>query len=263
MTKQAPRRWAIIDADTLLYTISLSAEMCAKGQGDSGSDLWFQVRTIEDCFAEFITRSEEILDAIDADEGMICLSDPNNFRYDVYPKYKSNRARTRKPAVLRTLVDHVKDHSGLRVLNVPRLEADDVVGITSTTMRAQGRDAIMVSADKDLLTIPGVLYRQGRAFEITEEEADRAHMYQTLIGDHIDGYPGCRGVGPKTANKILDSAESPHPLHLWRVVLPVFVAREPEGGQKVAVTMAQVARILRNTDWDPDKQEVRLWQPPM
>ncbi|NIW82658.1 MAG: phage exonuclease, partial [Thermoplasmata archaeon] len=59
----------------------------------------------------------------------------------------------------------------------------------------------MVSNDKDLMTIPGKLYRpmNDERLTITKVEADRFWMKQTLMGDKTDGYDGIPGVGPKTA----------------------------------------------------------------
>ncbi len=59
-------------------------------------------------------------------------------------------------------------------------------------------------------TIPGPLLYPALKLQaqvpdhITLAEADRYHLYQTLVGDATDGYPGCPGVGEVAANKVLD-----------------------------------------------------------
>ena len=83
----------------------------------------------------------------------------------------------------------------------PRLEADDCMGILSTHKTLVPGERIIVSNDKDMQTIPGLLFnpaKDKKPRRISELEADRFFMYQTLVGDTTDGYPGCYGIGPKS-----------------------------------------------------------------
>ena len=88
------------------------------------------------------------------------------------------------------------------------LEADDLLGILATTLPKYS-DAIVVSLDKDLRTIPGRHLNPSKETSpavvrvITELEADTAWLMQTLMGDSTDGYTGVPGIGPKKAEKIL------------------------------------------------------------
>lgn len=249
-------RVAVIDADSPLYRISLSAEMCAKGQGMSGEDLWIQVRSVEDCVREAETVFEALVEKLAADDAILCFSDARCFRYDIFAKYKSNRERTRRPPMMVQLRGALLERKPWPALAVSRLEADDVAGITSTSLQRAGtKEPIIVSEDKDLMTIPGLLHRKGHTFEVSQEEADRAHLYQTLIGDYIDGYPGCPGIGAKKADRILDA----NPEDMWPGVVKAF----EKAGLTVAdaLVQARVARILRASDWDADKKEPILWTP--
>ena len=98
----------------------------------------------------------------------------------------------------------------------PGLEGDDCLGLLATR---PGNECIVVSSDKDLKTIPGKLYRpdDDEVLEISLEEADRFFLTQTLTGDVTDGYKGCPGVGPKTAEKIL--GPRPH----WGAVEQAYI----------------------------------------
>lgn len=254
------RRIAVIDVDSLLYSIALSAEMCAKGQGMNGDDMWFTVRNLDDCYREAEGRLEEILDKIEADDAIICLSDARCFRYDILPTYKSNRIRTRRPPMMVHLREELLERKPFKVLAVKTLEADDVAGITSTSMQKTGTyEPIIVSPDKDLLSIPGLLHRQGLTFEVSISEANRAHLFQTLVGDEIDGYKGLPGIGPKRADKILDDADTDSVKDMWSSVAAAFIARGHT--EMEALQQARVARILRDEDWDRTKREVVLWTP--
>lgn len=254
------KRIGIIDVDGLLYATACTAEMCAKKQGTDGEDLWFQVRPLGECYEEVEGKIETLLDRIEADDAIVCLSDRRNFRYDVLPTYKGNRAATRRPPMMVHLREVLLERQPFRVLNIETLEADDVCGITSTALqRAGAREPIICSEDKDLLTIPGIIHRRGHTFENSLAEADRFWLYQTLVGDVVDGYKGLPGIGTKRATTILDSAEDQGVASLWRATLAAFITNGYT--EEDALQQARVARILRTDDWDQSRKEVRLWQP--
>jgi DNA polymerase-1 len=114
----------------------------------------------------------------------------------------------------------------------------------------------MISSDKDFKTIPGWLYNPDRdAFSLTTEtEADRNWLFQTLVGDKTDGYPGLEGVGPVGAEKLLTKNGA-----IWQTVEDAFV--NSGFSAEYAVIQAQMARILRNGEYDYATMEVKLWQP--
>ena len=139
-------------------------------------------------------------------------------------------------------------------MTMPHLEADDVMGILATKPENIGK-CVVVSSDKDLKTVPCKLYRpmQDELLQITEAEADRYFFHQTLTGDATDGYKGCAGVGEKTAPKILGNKPT------WSLVEQAFLKAGMT--QEQALQQARLARILRWSDWDEDKETVKLWQP--
>ena len=83
------------------------------------------------------------------------------------------------------------------------LEADDVMGIMSTEPSKES--TIIVSEDKDLLTIPGLHwdFKEEKIFKWSKDQADYQFFYQVLVGDTVDNYKGCQGIGPISAGKIL------------------------------------------------------------
>ena len=76
---------------------------------------------------------------------------------------------------------------------------------------------------------------------------------QTLTGDVTDGYAGLKGVGPKSAEKILGARPT------WDAVVAAY--QKQELTEDYALTQARLARILRSSDWDDEKQSVILWEP--
>lgn len=256
---------AVIDADGFLFSVACSGESVAKGQGEDGEDMYFATLTDEEAYHKVVDMLDDIVKEVGADSALVCLSDRRCFRYDILPSYKGNRKETRRPPLLAVLKEMISERKPFPVINVKGLEADDVCGITSGVLRAQGKDPIICSPDKDLNTIPGKLYacRPGSVVvTVTEEMADRFHLFQTLAGDSTDGYTGCPKVGPVRAKKVLDECDEGGytPAKRWEAVVFQFTQRgfTPED----ALVQARVARILRASDWDADLKVPILWVPP-
>ena len=93
--------------------------------------------------------------------------------------------------------------------------ADDVMGIMASIPNTE---AIIVSDDKDMKTIPCRLYRpnDNDRLVISDMEANKNFLIQALMGDMTDGYGGCPKVGIKTAEKILGN----HPT--WDAVIKQY-----------------------------------------
>ncbi|MDE3021862.1 MAG: hypothetical protein KGI54_08385 [Pseudomonadota bacterium] len=198
------------------------------------------------------------MQATDGDDFYICLSCPgkDNWRLKVLPSYKANRKDTVRPQLLEVAKDLLRKH--YRVLEFPKLEADDVMGIFSTDPEfLPDNKKIVVSIDKDLRTIPGWLYNPniGKVERITEEGADRYHMSQAITGDAVDGYPGCPGAGKVAAEEALSSPDFDSS---WEAVLSVYY-RKP---YQEALASARISNILRHGQYDFKKKKVRLWEPP-
>lgn len=217
-----------------------------------------------------------------ADDVVMCLSDDSGryFRHDVLPTYKHNRDYSKRPILYDQLRKFMTDN--WRTIKRPGLEADDVCGILSTSEVIVKGKKIVVSVDKDFLTIPGYLFNPNYpnfgVQEITEIEADAAHMMQTLVGDGTDGYKGCWKVGEKGANEIvwgtgIGECLIPRDQYLrrmWDAVVGAFTLsaikypNRPEACEpmKDALRQARVARILRRDDYNFATKEVKLWSPP-
>lgn len=260
------KRIALIDADTIIYATAASAEWRAKGQDDNGGDLWLERKTPEECYAHIIERFEEVIFATRSDAAFICISARENFRYGILPTYKSNRHATRRPPMLTTLRDMLQERKPWPVMLVDTLEADDVCGISAGALTRPGQETVICSPDKDLRTIPGLLYacRQDSQVEaISVAEAEEYHLYQTLVGDTTDCYTGCPKVGPVKAKAILEECRDLGltPAQRWERILLEFTSRG--FSEEYALTQARVARILRFEDWNAETKEVVLWNPPV
>jgi hypothetical protein len=192
-----------------------------------------------------------------ADKIVVCLSDDRSFRKErVYADYKSHRNGVRKPLGLAELKAKMADVFDVKTK--PLLEADDVMGIIATNPHIYPEyNKIICSRDKDMKTIPSVVWNEkiedGKPVldYVSTPQADYRHLVQTLQGDVVDGYPGCKGIGAARAAKIAAGG--------WDDVLEAF--RQAGNSDEFALSMARCARILRATDFDYTKQEPILWTP--
>jgi DNA polymerase I len=137
------------------------------------------------------------------------------FRDDIYPAYKETRSPM--PDDLRSQIAPIHEVVrllGWPVLDVPGVEADDVIGTLAVAAANQGINVIISSGDKDLaqlvnehITIIDTM--SGKVRDLAGVEAEfgvpaRLMLdYQMLVGDTVDNVPGVQGVGPKTAVKLL------------------------------------------------------------
>jgi DNA polymerase-1 len=238
-----------LDTDILLYKAASAAEQ----EIDWGDDVWSLQTDLKEAKQSFQAQIDHITSKLGIKDYVCCLSDhSNNFRKDVDPTYKSNRKGTRKPLGYVSLCEWVE--TTYKSFRKPSLEADDCLGIIATMPINSGK-CVIVSDDKDLKTIPGKLYRPtaGEQLTISEQDADRHFLTQVCVGDPVDGYKGIPGIGPKKAEAILGSR--PH----WGAVEQAYIKAGMT--KQDALTQARLARILRWSDWDEEKGEVKLWTP--
>ena len=259
------QRTIIIDGDVVVYKV-------AEAVADS-----FEVTTEED--DEFVYRNigwcnkyaaqdtlDEMIDRIKKEckgtDVVIALSDmKGNFRKQLNPNYKGNRKNI-KP-ILYEYLRKVLDER-YTVYERPLLEADDVIGILATSEKIIKGDKVVWSLDKDFKTIPCKFHRakpngKDESKVITKEEADWWFMYQTLIGDRVDGYEGCKGVGDKTARKLLGEVGEKTLDEMWKIVVNTY---EKAGlTEEEALLNARMARILRVGDYEFKTKGVKLWKP--
>ena len=142
------------------------------------------------------------------------------FRSEVYPAYKAQREAT--PEDIKRAVPIIKDL--LKAWNIPILqvdgyEADDVIGTLATKAGQEGVETYMLTPDKDygqLVTNNVFIFRprHGGGYETMGPEEVKAKYtipsteavidLLALMGDSADNFPGCPGVGEKTAVKLIN-----------------------------------------------------------
>jgi DNA polymerase-1 len=130
------------------------------------------------------------------------------FRDALYPEYKAHRSPM--PDDLRAQIEPIHEVvrlMGWKVLDVPGVEADDVIGTLAVTAAGQGIEVVVSSGDKDLAQLVNahvtiIDTMNGKRRDVAGVEAEfgvppRLMVdFQTLVGDAIDNVPGVPKVGP-------------------------------------------------------------------
>ena len=154
-----------------------------------------------------------------------------NFRHDIYKDYKANRPPM--PEDLREQLSPLKeicDAMGMPVIEIPKVEADDVIATLAVMGSQQGMPIIISSLDKDLMqlvedplvkmmnTMNNQIYDVAGVEEKFGVHPNQIIDYLAIVGDTSDNIPGVPKVGPKTAVKwlgefktlqgIIDNADS-------------------------------------------------------
>ena len=169
----------------------------------------------------FINTLEELLRKENPDFVAVAFDPPGGtFRHEQFSEYKATRDET--PEDIRWAVPVIKDFLtayGIKMVEVPRYEADDVIGTLAHRGAKDGLEVVMVTPDKDYaqLVQPNVSMLRpqsgAKGYErLGVEEVKTKFEVENplqvidllgLMGDSADNIPGCPGVGAKTAVKLL------------------------------------------------------------
>ena len=169
----------------------------------------------------FINTLEDVLRRVGPTHVAVGF-DPSGptFRHEAFEEYKAQREET--PEVIRQSVPVIRDiidAYNIPILEVPRYEADDVIGTVSKIAESKGFDVFMMTPDKDYGQLVsdhifqyrpkfGGDYETLGVQEVLEKYGLTSISQMTdllgLMGDSSDNIPGCPGVGEKTAQKLLE-----------------------------------------------------------
>lgn len=169
----------------------------------------------------FCNTLHEILQKENPTHIAVCF-DPKGgtFRHEMYAEYKAKREAQPEDITLSIpIIKEIIEAYHIPVFEVPGFEADDVIGTLSRMATEQGFTTYMMTPDKDygqLVTDKVFMYRpalKGNGFEVrgVKEICEKYGIQSpcqvidllALEGDAIDNIPGCPGVGPKTAAKLI------------------------------------------------------------
>ncbi|MCL2102623.1 MAG: DNA polymerase I [Syntrophorhabdaceae bacterium] len=137
-------------------------------------------------------------------------------RHIIFPEYKAKRLKMPEDLAFQApLVYELIDALGIKKVQVPGVEADDIIGSLARKAQEKGMDVVIVSSDKDMyqLVSERVRVRDGlKENDVTPEEvvrtfgipAEKVADLLALAGDPSDNVPGVAGIGEKTALELLN-----------------------------------------------------------
>jgi DNA polymerase-1 len=201
------------------------------------------------------------------------------FRHEMFDQYKAQRPPM--PEDLVGQVDRVKqlvDAFRIQTFEIEKYEADDVLGTLSSQAARQGIDTVIVTGDADTMQLVSptvkILYpRPGKTFsDTTLYDADAVkekfgigpeHVadYKAMVGDPSDNIPGVRGIGEKTAVKLIQQFGSLENIytHLDEVTPPRIRDLLKEH-QNIARQSKELATIVTDTPVTLDLEKCRVTQ---
>lgn len=237
----------LIDADFFFYRAASASEM----EQEYNPDLTVIVGDFRRGKRIVEQELDKLRSRFDTDDIVLFFTDSKNFRKDIDPNYKGNRTKRKPCGYLKLKNWGMETYPSLIM---PTLEADDALGIASTS--GDYSNFVLVSPDKDMQQIPCRIYNLKEEFTQTEEDAERKLYEQALTGDSTDGYSGCPTVGPKRAGIILDAAKGKY----WPAVVKAFT----DNGctEEDALRNLRLARILQTSDWDSVNETPIMYEPP-
>lgn len=141
------------------------------------------------------------------------------FRHEAFPQYKAQREETPEDIKLSVpIIKRILEAYRIPILQVDGFEADDIIGTVATHFGREGVATYMLTPDKDygqLVADNVYIYRprHGGGYEVMGPKEVQAKYgiasplqvvdLLALMGDSADNFPGCPGVGEKTAAKLI------------------------------------------------------------
>ncbi|MBR4985822.1 MAG: DNA polymerase I [Proteobacteria bacterium] len=207
------------------------------------------------------------------------------FRNELYPEYKAQREAPPEALQLQfPWFRKITDALGIRAYEAAGYEADDVIAALTSRARSDGYQVIIASSDKDLMQLVertddidtvylfDAMAKGGKAKAVTVNEVlerfqvtpDRVADVLALAGDTVDNIPGCKGVGEKTAGKLIAQYGSLESLmaHLDEIKKPaqhanlVAFSKYAALSKKLTSLVSDIPLDIHYTSLDPDPQRV-------
>ena len=195
------------------------------------------------------------------------------FRDDIFPEYKGTREKM--PDDLRKQIERMREL--VDAFNLPRLEmegyeADDVLGSVAKAVSKQGLGVKIITGDRDLLqlvdkriivSLPGKKlaestdYDAAKVVEALGVRPDQVVDYKALMGDSSDNIPGVKGIGKKTAEKLLGDYDTLDGVYEHIEELAAGQQKKLTTDKENAYLSQKLALIVTDLDIDIDLEKAR------
>lgn len=236
----------IIDIETEIYRV-VNKSIAISNIDRSQPNIFIEYFDMDKAMKTIKKNIDELLLTFNCNRAdyILCFGDKDNFRKKISKTYKAHRPP--KPKFLELFVDYIKKEYNWA--SYKNLEADDTCRIIYEIESGKGiYDPIIVSIDKDFLTVPCQLYNPSKNLLETIELNDALYnlMSQVIIGDSADNYSGVAGKGAAFAKKFITDVTR------WEDIKELFQ------DEKDFYTTLNLAEIVGLNKYDIKKGEVRL-----
>ncbi len=177
-----------IDADSMLYRIAATVKSDSQAQ------------------STFDLALKAVMRDTNSKHGYVSVKGDGNFRHDMADDYKANRSKYAMDPDIKQKLNSLYEYCwATNCVPSHGCEADDIVSIWATEAEAAGDSWVIAHVDKDIDMIPGWHYNFNKKtlYHTDEETGHYLLCKQLLTGDASDNIKGLKGIGPKTAEKIL------------------------------------------------------------
>jgi DNA polymerase I len=238
-------RLFLIDGSALAYRsyFAFIRNPLINSKGENTSAIFGYTRTMLDLLTQ--EKPEYIAVAFDTPEP--------TFRHQRFVDYKATRQKM--PDEMSTQLPRLKEVTealGVTLIELPGFEADDVMGTLAKQAERGGLETYLVTADKDLMQLvsPRVKIYSLRRVDNQQEILDAAGVQQkfgvppervidvlALMGDSSDNIPGVRGIGEKTAVKLIQDYGD------LETILAKVAEIKPKGVAEKILANVEMARL--------------------
>jgi len=160
------------------------------------------------------------------------------------------------------------------IYSMPGFEADDVIGTIADKSK---EDVVIITGDRDILQLvddkKGIklympvagltnakLFGEAETLERMRVPADRIPDYKALVGDPSDNYPGVAGIGPVTAEKLLEKYDSIDHIYAHLNDIEPNIRQKLEAKKADAKLFHRLATIVRNVPIKVNYEDMEKWK---
>lgn len=200
----------VLDAYGLIYRsyFAFISKPLTNREGKNVSAVFGFFRNLEGLFRQY--KPELFIVALD--------SRTPTFRHELFDEYKATRAKTPDDLHAQVpIIEEILTALGVPLIRQDGFEADDIIASVAVRAKAEGRECVIVSGDKDLMQLVGgpvSILKPGKTggWDAVDADGVKAEWgvgpelmldLLSLTGDASDNVPGVKGVGDKTALKLL------------------------------------------------------------
>ncbi len=257
----------LIDAYSIIYRgyFAFMNRPLLNPQGKNTSAVFVFFRTIMDLTAK---RSP-------ASIAVVMDSRVPTFRHEKYPQYKANREKAPEDLHAQVpVIEEILGALGIAAVRAEGYEADDVIATLAEKCRSSGRPCWIISGDKDILQLIGgnvrllaqekgssdfIEYSRQSILESRGIYPERIVDYLALTGDASDNVPGVKGIGDKTALKLLSAYKDLDDIYAHiEEVTPESLRRKLADGKEPAYQSRDLVTLVRDVPGVPDVDAFRF-----